>query len=90
MPIDCCNTTVSKHSGNVSILWQKSFFAFAAESRACIVKNLAMTELYWATERAVERDLLGGGKEEVEIHELFHGSVKGRRLSFFGKERKVR
>lgn len=49
-----------------------------------------MTELYWATERAVERDLLGGGKEEVEIHELFHGSVKGRRLSFFGKERKVR
>lgn len=39
-----------------------------------------MTELYWVMERVVQRDLLGGGTEEVEIYELFHGSVKGEKI----------
>jgi cytochrome P450 len=64
----------------------KSFFAFGAGSRACIARNLAMTELYWATERIVEGDVLngartpGGKEEEVEIYEWFNSSVKGEKI----------
>lgn len=63
----------------------KSFFAFGAGSRACIARNLAMTELYWATEKIVERDVLRGaklpnGKEDVEINEWFNSSVKGEKI----------
>lgn len=64
----------------------KSFFAFGAGSRACIARNLAMTELYWATERVVEGDVLrgarvpGDGKQEVEIYEWFNSSVKGEKI----------
>jgi hypothetical protein len=64
----------------------KSFFAFGAGSRACIARNLAMTELYWATERIVEGDVLngartpGGKEEKVEIYEWFNSSVKGEKI----------
>ncbi|KAE9370793.1 cytochrome P450 [Stipitochalara longipes BDJ] len=63
----------------------KSFFAFGAGSRACIARNLAMTELYWATERIVEGDVLRGakvpdGEGNVEIYEWFNSSVKGEKI----------
>ncbi|KAH8779164.1 cytochrome P450 4A10 [Hyaloscypha sp. PMI_1271] len=64
----------------------RSFFAFGAGSRACIARNLAMTELYWATERIVEGDVLsgarvpGGKEEKVEIYEWFNSSVKGEKI----------
>lgn len=62
---------------------QKSFFAFGAGSRSCIAKNLAMTELYMATERLVLSDALKGarvGQQEVQIYEWFNSSVKGERI----------
>jgi hypothetical protein len=64
----------------------KSFFAFGAGSRACIARNLAMTELYWATEKMVEGDVLrgakvpGDGNREVEIYEWFNSRVKGEKI----------
>jgi hypothetical protein len=70
----------------------KSFFAFGAGSRACIARNLAMTELYWATERIVEGDLLrgakvpGGGKRVVEIYEWFNSRVKGEKIELVWEE----
>lgn len=45
-----------------------------------------MTELYWATERIVEGDVLKGakvpeGKEgDVEIYEWFNSSVKAEKI----------
>jgi hypothetical protein len=45
-----------------------------------------MTELYWATERIVEGDVLngartpGGKEEKVEIYEWFNSSVKGEKI----------
>lgn len=51
----------------------KSFFAFGAGARACIARNLATFELYMATERLVERDVLRGAKacqDKVEIYEV--------------------
>jgi hypothetical protein len=64
----------------------KSSFAFGAGSRACIARNLAITELYWATEKIVEGDVLRGarlprdGKRDVEIYEWFNSSVKGQKI----------
>lgn len=63
----------------------KSFFAFGAGSRACLARSLAMTELYWATERVVESDVLKGarvpeGQEEVRIYEWFNSCVKGEKI----------
>jgi cytochrome P450 len=62
---------------------QKSFFAFGAGSRSCIAKNLAMTELYMATERLVLSDALRAarvGQQEVQIYEWFNSSVKGEKI----------
>jgi Cytochrome P450 len=70
----------------VTDVMSKSWFAFGAGNRACIARNLAMTELYWATERIVEGDVLngarvpGGGKQEVEIYEWFNSSVKNEKI----------
>ncbi len=61
----------------------KYFFAFGAGSRACIARNLAMTELYMATERLVEGDVLRGARacqDEVEIYEWFNSSVKDEKI----------
>jgi len=50
-----------------------------------------MTELYWATERIVEGDVLRGarvqdGKEgDVEIYEWFNSSVKGEKIELVWK-----
>jgi len=62
---------------------QKSFFAFGAGSRSCIAKNLAMTELYMATERLVLSDVLKGARvvqEEIEIYEWFNSKVEGEEI----------
>jgi cytochrome P450 len=61
----------------------KAWFAFGAGTRQCIARNLAMTELYIATERLVEADVLRGSKavqEKVEIYEWFNSSVKGEKI----------
>lgn len=61
----------------------RNWFAFGAGSRQCIARNLATTELYMATERLVEKDVLRGagvpiGMEgEVQIYEWFNSKVKG-------------
>lgn len=53
-----------------------------------------MTELYWATERVVERDVLGGakisggGKEEVETYEWFNSSVEGEKIELVWEGKK--
>jgi len=41
-----------------------------------------MTELYWATERIVERDVLRGARVlgEVEIYEWFNSCVKAEKI----------
>lgn len=61
----------------------KSFFAFGAGSRACIARNLATVELFMATEKMAERDVLRGAKavqDKVEIYEWFNSSVKGEKI----------
>jgi hypothetical protein len=61
----------------------KNWFTFGAGSRACIARNLAMTELYMMTEKLVESRLLEGAKlcqEKVEIFEWFNSSVKGEKI----------
>jgi cytochrome P450 len=62
---------------------QKAFFAFGAGPRACIARNLATLELFMATERLAERDVLRGARAvqpEVEIYEWFNSSVKGEKI----------
>lgn len=69
--------------GNVTPEANKYWFAFGAGTRACIARNLATTELYMATERLVESDVLRGAKacqDEVEIYEWFNSSVKGEKI----------
>lgn len=61
----------------------KSWFAFGAGSRACIARNLAMTELYMATEKIVKSGVLNGAKpcqEKIEIYEWFNSRVKGEKI----------
>lgn len=69
--------------GNMTMDAWRHFFAFGAGPRACIAKNLAITELYMATERLVESDVLRGARvcqKEVEIYEWFNSSVKGEKI----------
>jgi cytochrome P450 len=69
--------------GNVTPEITKHFFPFGAGSRACIARNLATFELYMATERIVESDVLRGAKpcqKEVELYEWFNSSVKGEKI----------
>ena len=39
-------------------------------------------------ERVVQRDLLGGGKEEVEIYEWWNSSLKGEKIEPFWEGKK--
>jgi cytochrome P450 len=67
----------------------KNFFAFGAGSRACIARNLATTELYLATERLVESNVLHGAEpcqDKVEIYEWFNSSVKGHKIELVWEE----
>lgn len=69
--------------GNAAVETNKSFFAFGAGSRACIARNLATMELYLATERLVESNVLHGAKPcqaKVEVYEWFNSSVKGHKI----------
>ncbi|KAH8802761.1 cytochrome P450 [Xylogone sp. PMI_703] len=68
---------------NVTAEAAKHWFAFGAGPRACIARNLAMLELYMATERLVESDVLRGAKvckEDVEIYEWFNSKVKDEKI----------
>ena len=68
---------------NVTPEANKYWFAFGAGSRACIARNLAMTELYMATERLAESNVLRGARlcqDKVEIYEWFNSSVKGEKI----------
>jgi len=61
----------------------ENWFTFGAGPRACIARNLAMTELYMATEKFVESRLLERAKvcqDKVEIYEWFNASVKGEKI----------
>jgi cytochrome P450 len=67
----------------------KNWFVFGAGSRACIARNLAMTEMYMATERVVKSRVLEGAKacqEKVEIYEWFNSSVKGEKIELLWQE----
>ncbi|KAF4631689.1 hypothetical protein G7Y89_g6446 [Cudoniella acicularis] len=69
--------------GTVTPEANKSFFAFGAGARACIARNLAMTELFMATERLVLKDVLRAARpvqSKVEIFEWFNSSVKGEKI----------
>lgn len=69
--------------GNMTPEISKHYFAFGAGPRVCIARNLAMTELYMATEKLVESDVLRGARacqKEVEIYEWFNSSVKGEKM----------
>lgn len=74
---------------NVTADANKHFFAFGAGSRACIARNLATTELYMATERLVESDILRGAvscQDKVEIYEWFNSCVKGHKIELVWKK----
>lgn len=70
----------------------KYWFAFGAGPRACIARNLATLELYMATEKLVESDVLRGAKacqDDVEIYEWFNSKVKGEKIELtFEMEKK--
>jgi cytochrome P450 len=69
--------------GELKERMNKHWFAFGAGSRACLARNLALTELYMATERLALSRVLRGAKvmqENVEIYEWFNSSVKGEKL----------
>jgi cytochrome P450 len=68
---------------NVTPEVKDSFFAFGAGSRSCIAKNLAMAELFMATERLAESGVLRGVRacqDKVEIYEWFNSCVKGEKI----------
>jgi len=68
---------------NVTQEANKSFFAWGAGPRSCIARNLATVELFMATEKIVEKDVLRGARaceETVEIYEWFNSSVKGEKI----------
>lgn len=61
----------------------RNWFAFGAGPRACIARNLATVELFIATEKLVESNVLRGARvcqDEVEIYEWFNSKVKGEKL----------
>ncbi|KAF2798581.1 cytochrome P450 4A10 [Melanomma pulvis-pyrius CBS 109.77] len=66
--------------GNATLEMQKSWFAFGAGSRACIARNLAMTELLMAAQRIAMSGVLEGARcvqDEVQLYEWFNSRVKG-------------
>lgn len=76
--------------GNVTPDANKYFFAFGAGSRACIARNLATVELFMATEKLAERNVLSGAKacqDEVEIYEWFNSSVKGEKIELIWEKK---
>jgi len=75
--------------GNVTPEANKYWFAFGAGTRSCIAKNLAYAELFMATERLVESDVLRGAKacqDKIEIYEWFNASVKGEKIELIWKK----
>jgi cytochrome P450 len=78
--------------GNVTAEASKAFFAFGAGSRACIARNLATVELFMATEKLAERNVLSGARavqDEVEIFEWFNSSVKGEKIELLWEKPRV-
>ncbi|KAH8601537.1 cytochrome P450 [Bisporella sp. PMI_857] len=68
---------------NVTPEMIKHSFGFGAGSRACIARNLALTELYMATEKVAESGVLLGArpcKDKIEIYEWFNSSVKDKKI----------
>lgn len=68
---------------NVTPEMNRNWFAFGAGPRGCIARNLATVELFTATERVVESNILRGAKacqDEVEILEWFNSKVKGEKI----------
>lgn len=62
----------------------KSWFAFGAGSRACIARNLATIELYFATERVVLSSVLSGAsviqKGDIDLFEWFNSKVRDEKI----------
>ncbi|KAL2065493.1 hypothetical protein VTL71DRAFT_3163 [Oculimacula yallundae] len=78
--------------GNITPEASKSFFAFGAGSRACIARNLATVELYMATEKMAEKDVLRGAKavqDKIEIYEWFNSSVKGEKIELIWEKASI-
>ncbi|RFU28153.1 hypothetical protein B7463_g8180, partial [Scytalidium lignicola] len=78
---------------NATLEATKYWFAFGAGPRACIARNLATLELYMATERLVESDVLRGArvcKENVEIYEWFNSKVKDEKIELLFEARDVK
>ena len=77
---------------NVTAAAEKSFFAFGAGARACIARNLATVELYMATEKLAQKDVLRGARavqDTVEIYEWFNSSVKGEKIELIWEKASV-
>jgi len=79
---------------NASPEMQRDFMPFGKGARACIARNLAMMELFVATEKVVRSGVLEGGrtvKERIESLEWFNSRVVGGRveLDWVGVEEKV-
>ncbi|KAL3420108.1 cytochrome P450 [Phlyctema vagabunda] len=79
--------------GNVTPEANKYWFAFGAGSRACIARNLASTELYFATQKLAESNVLKGARVcqegEIEIYEWFNSSVKGEKIELIWEKPKL-
>ncbi|RDW77199.1 hypothetical protein BP6252_05252 [Coleophoma cylindrospora] len=79
--------------GNVTEQANKYWFAFGAGSRACIARNLATTELYFATQKLAESNVLRGAKAvqegEIEIYEWFNSSVKDEKIELIWEKTKI-
>ncbi|KAI9737855.1 MAG: hypothetical protein M1834_009224 [Cirrosporium novae-zelandiae] len=62
---------------------QRDWMPFGAGTRQCIARNLAMVELYLATAKIAERDVMKGAsvvEGKVEIMEWFNSKVRGEKI----------
>lgn len=61
----------------------RDWIPFGMGTRSCIAKNLATVELFAATKKVVELDLLKGAEtvtQQIEILEWFNSKVKGGKI----------
>lgn len=61
----------------------RDWLPFGKGARSCIARNLALQEMFIATECIVKSGVLAGAKpvgDKIEIYEWFNSSVKGEKI----------
>ncbi|KAL8669354.1 MAG: hypothetical protein Q9168_006046 [Polycauliona sp. 1 TL-2023] len=67
----------------------RDWVPFGTGARSCIARNLALTELFIATEKVAASDVLRGAKttvDQLDIYEWFNSRVRGDRIEIVWPE----